>query len=107
MNNPLKNNLLLKTTKSMATKCIVLGQPEHGQPEQEKKGKPIEFVRRLIDSIDESRVEDTDDTPDNYENIELVSKSNSRHNYDLIFAYNDNRSLGIIFLGHWNDGFVE
>ena len=88
----------------MATKCIVLGQPE-----QEKKGKPIEFVLRLVDAIKESDaiVELAKISPCSFKNLELVSKSNSEYNYDLIFAYNDSRSTGLIFLGHWNDGFVE
>jgi hypothetical protein len=98
MNNPLKNNLLLKTTKSMATKCIVLGQPE-----SEKKGKPIEFVKFMCMSTFVS----SNTPPSKYDNIELICKGYNNQNQDLIYAYDSDRNDGILYLGHWNDGYVE
>jgi len=81
----------------MATKCIVLGQPE-----QEKKGKPIEFIKAMgIEGYADSST-----NPCVYKNIELVAKKYSC-NLDLMFAYGSCRSSGMCYLGHWNDGYVE
>ena len=105
MNNPLKNNLLLKTTKSMATKCIVLGQPE-----QEKKGKPIEFVEFINGDGQIEKWSSGDGAePNEYAVIELVSKSYTENKLDLMFAWDFDRNErgATLFLGHWNDGFVE
>jgi len=84
----------------MATKCIVLGQPE-----QEKKGKPIEFVKALNNL---SELVATKTKPKEWVFIELLSK-NYPHGYDLMFAYYGERNSGdrCLYLGHWNDGFVE
>lgn len=108
----------------MATKCIVLGQPEalidvsitQSQYEElvkfgwfkdregvKKKGKPIEFDKFLcIDTFLSART-----PPSKYDNIELISKGYNNQNQDLIFAYDSDRSYGVLYLGHWNDGFVE
>jgi len=42
--------------------------------------------------------------PKNWKNIILLRKTSY---YDFIFAYDEDKSKGIIYLGHWNDGFVE
>jgi hypothetical protein len=99
------------------TQCIVLG-------EQELVGKaPIQFTYCLItDSVYKANPEDnhccemlpTNDTPTQYDNIELICKcytaGENRNGpyYDLMFAYHDgeNRSAGTIYLGYWNDGIV-
>ncbi len=82
----------------MATKCIVLGQPE-----QKKKGKPIEFVKVLNVSGDFGI---PCKKPSEWEVVELIAESYGIR-YDLMFAYNEIRSAGCAYLGHWNDGYVE
>lgn len=80
------------------TKVIILGE---NTPEQPKK--PIEFTDYLTKSKgiqSENMV-----CPENYQNIELICKK--YHNtFDLMFAYNESRSNGWLYLGHFNDGIV-
>lgn len=85
------------------TKVIVLGN----QPKEEKKLKPIEFVYAIIESKGKPRIDKTRSTPSMWNNIELLSKSQSIDYYDSMFAYDDDTSMGIIFFGHFNDGVVE
>jgi hypothetical protein len=81
------------------TKVIIIGE----QPEK-KELKPIELVKHLdIDfkfssgcSYPEVWV---------WENIELICK-NYFDKYDLMFAFDEDRSNGILYLGHFNDGVV-
>jgi len=82
----------------MATKCIVLGQPE-----QEKKGKPIEFVKFLC----MNHFPNSTTPPSKYQNVELICKSYNNQKEDLIYAYDLDRNYGILYFGYWNDGFVE
>ena len=80
------------------TKCIVLGQ----EPTEVKK-KPIEFV----ETLDPSGVfKKPISKPNEFEHIELICKSYSKV-FDLIFAYDEDRHCGILFLGKWNDGVAE
>lgn len=85
----------------MATKCIVLGETEH--PE---KGRPIEFKQRFSGKIENDGL-DAISEPKDWQNIELLSASCGSSYYDLLFVYNENRSHGVVYAGHWNDGFVE
>ena len=79
------------------TKVIILGQ----EPEK-KELKPIEFVKHLYSDFEFSS---GCSYPRSWENIELISK-NYFNKYDLMFAYNENRSGGILYLGHFNDGII-
>jgi hypothetical protein len=47
--------------------------------------------------------------PDIYKNIELVCRDYDdcqSGSMDLMFAYDDNRNYGCIYIGHFNDGVV-
>jgi hypothetical protein len=82
------------------TKCIVIGEQT-----TEVKKKPIEFEKAL--NIN-SEFKDTNTTPNKFKNIELICKSYSTSQFgDIMFAYNDNRYEGILYLGKWNDGVAE
>jgi hypothetical protein len=82
----------------MATKCIVLGE----QPKEIEK-KPIEF-KKFFDRDLATVAANT--PPNRYMNVELITLKYT-DNWDLMFAYDGNRNDGILYLGHWNDGFVE
>lgn len=83
----------------MATKVTILGE----QPiEQEKK--KIEFVY-IIDIVGLSFIEAIMQAND-YTNIELIRKNDKSNCYDVMFAYNEDRNKGAIYLGHFNDGIV-
>jgi len=79
------------------TKCTVIGQ----EPVHDKK-KAIEFVK-LINT--NGIVSGTDVKPTKFDNIELICSDFGGH--DLMFAYDHNRNLGYLYLGHWNDGVAE
>lgn len=81
------------------TKCIVIGE----QPTQEKK-KPIEFVKIICNNP--IRPGEAKAQPGLYKNIELISRE-CYEGLDVMFAYDDSRSNGCIYLGHWNDGVAE
>ena len=87
------------------TKCIVLGENEP------KKKKSIEFTA-YIGKITSQVVRENGSLcapATAYKNIELISRNyinaTNRHE-DLMFAYDDNRTDGQAYLGHWNDGIV-
>ncbi len=79
------------------TKVIILGQ----EPEK-KELKPIEFVKYLDYHLEFSS---GCSSPKKRENIELICK-NYATKFDLMFAYDEDRSGGILYLGHFNDGIV-
>jgi len=81
------------------TKVIILGQ----EPEK-KKGKPIEFKKYLDDNMKFAGGPIAN--PSNFEVIELIAK-NYCNNFDLFFAYDEDRQTGVLYLGHYNDGIVE
>ena len=81
------------------TKCIVIGE----QPTESKK-KPIEFVRLIC--VAPIRIDYAKAYPHNYKNIELISPK-CYEGLDVMFAYDNTRSDGVIYLGHWNDGVAE
>jgi hypothetical protein len=92
----------------MPTKVIVLGE----KPVEAKK-KPIEFRKSLNTDL-EFTICINSFSPREYKNIELICLGYNTHvptdrddNVDLIFAYNDDRRKGILFLGKFNDGVVE
>lgn len=85
--------------KNMTTNIVVL------DPSHKVTKKPIEFNCWLSgDKI----IRETGVVPSRYRNIELICKNYRDKSLDLMFAYDDaeNRSLGALFLGHFNDGVV-
>jgi len=86
----------------MATKVTILG--EH---KPEKELKKIQFIACVTGDKDSKKIGYNGDyNPTSWENIELVSKSNNDAYYDIMFAYNNDRATGSIFMGHFNDGIV-
>lgn len=83
----------------MATKVSVFGQET-----ENKKGKPIEFIEAL--SRSGGTIQDSY-YPSEYENVVLYSKAKQSGHFDIILAYDSCRGKESVFLGHWNDGFVE
>jgi len=82
----------------MKTKIIILGDAPH-----KRAKKPIQFTK-YIDQF--GRIEETCVTPSKYDTIELVSKDYGK-DLDIMFAFNgENRSEGVLYLGHFNDGIV-
>ena len=79
------------------TKVIILGE----QPEK-KELKPIEFVKYLDYHFEFSS---GCSSPTLRENIELICK-NYAAKFDLMFAYDEDRNNGVLYLGHFNDGIV-
>jgi len=79
------------------TKVTIIG----GAKPIEKK-KPIQFAK-LIGTT--SNLPARSGTL-GWGNIELICKDYV-DGYDLMFAYNNNRSDGIAYLGYFNDGIVE
>jgi len=86
----------------METKCIVLGETE-----QPKKGKPIEFIHAYTGKKNELDGTIAETLPKNWRNIELTQKAINEDFFDMMFAYDDDRTCGCTYAGHWNDGFVE
>lgn len=83
------------------TKCIVLGEEE-----QKKERRPISFDKAL--DTDPIKFTTSINNPSTYGIIELICR-NYEQGTDLMFAYDkgENRSAGVLYLGQWNDGFVE
>jgi len=83
------------------TKVTILGQ----EPKEEKKLKPIEFVKYLNGV---AGVNGDCCLPSEWRNIVLLSKDYFKCGHDLMLAY----SFGVnndacLYLGHFNDGVVE
>lgn len=81
----------------MSTKCIVLGQ------EEKKELEKIEFVKALNRSF---MISNASTKPSDWDNIELITKNYTYKKEDVMFAYNECRRNGCLYLGHWNDGVV-
>lgn len=84
------------------TKVIILGEAQGAEPEK----KNIEFVEVIDTRIEWIRTQKPDNSPNNWENIELICRSNEVEKYDIMFAYDGDRSWGCLYLGFWNDGVV-
>ena len=86
------------------TKTIVIG--EVGQA---KKRAPINFDKLLGENLKFESAEYCN--PNDYKYIELVCRNydGEGKGTDVMFAYDNptNRSAGVLFIGQWNDGFVE
>jgi hypothetical protein len=80
------------------TKCIVLGEKPN-----DNNGEPIKFIYHFTRNI----VVTTHTQPKSWDNIELICKAYEGSVLSLMFAYNDNRHDGKMYLGCWNDGYVE
>lgn len=73
-------------------KCVVLGEPEIN--------KPIElWYERSFEKFTP-----TERHVSSFKNVELISRNSD---YDLIFAFEDRRNEGKLFLGAWNSGVAE
>ena len=83
------------------TKCIVLGE----EPKEEKL-EPIRFERCASEIIGEG-MRDPIREPSSWKRIELIMKGSRPHQYDAMFAYDKDRSLGAVYFGYWNDGVAE
>lgn len=44
-------------------------------------------------------------SPRDYKNVELLVRDWQARG-DLIFAYDNDRSAGILYRGHWNNGYI-
>lgn len=85
------NNISTKTVKPQV-KCIVLGESE--------PTKPIElWYERKLDKF-----LPTEKHVSSFKTVELISRQSD---YDLIFAFEDRRNDGRLFLGNWNSGIAE
>jgi hypothetical protein len=80
------------------TNVIILGE----QPEK-KELKPIQFLYFL--DFDKS-MKNLVLSPKSYRHIELICREYTNEKYDLMFAYVDTRNIGVLYLGHFNDGIV-
>ena len=45
--------------------------------------------------------------PKNYLCLELICKSYATSDFDLMFAYDNDRKHGMLYFGKWNDGVAE
>lgn len=77
------------------TKVIVLGK-------EDTYKNPIEFKKYLNRFL---QIESSESKPHMFSNIELI-RLHYTDELDLMFAYNEDRDLGCLFLGHFNDGVV-
>ena len=80
----------------MATKCIVLGEAFLIESK-----KPIEFTWLML----KKNILEPSNRPGSYRNIEIIC-TDYEDNEDLMFAYDQHRSNGCLYLGHWNDGVI-
>lgn len=83
------------------TQCIIIGEDKKAGV----KVKVIEFKEAVYSEIRDPYISSAGCHPNRYDHIELVRKGNSKF-YDIMFAYMNDRSDGILYLGHWNEGVV-
>ncbi len=95
------------------TKVTTLAELTGGKTEQ-RKGKPIEFVHEVKTTNSPHFDSDELAEPKMFEHAALISKADKEclEVYDVIAAWDntDTYNYGaspVIYLGHWNDGFVE
>jgi hypothetical protein len=78
------------------TNVIILG-------EKPQKGKrKIEFTKYLNRDLNF----DSACSPSQWENVEFICENYCDNGLDLMFAYDEDRDKGCLFLGHFNDGIV-
>jgi len=80
------------------TQVIVLGKPTI-----KSTSNPIVFVKSLKSDLTfgVGCV-----SPTEFKFVELVALNYYSSDFDLMFAYNDERDNGYLYLGHFNDGTV-
>ena len=83
------------------TKVIILGEPA-----EKKEGKKIEFVHRIRTEISGAGRTDVRHSPSEYEHIEVIRRKPHSLLFDVFLAYDDDRSKGVLYLGHFNGGIV-
>jgi hypothetical protein len=71
-----------------------------GQETQKKKGNPIQFVKLINRAGIAVKCQNC---PETYQNVQLLYKGTK---FDTMLVWDDGGEP-TIFLGHWNDGFVE
>lgn len=81
------------------TKVTILGQ----EPKEEKKLKPIEFVKFLDYDF---KFKKGALEPRFCDNIKLICLDYS-DGFDLMFGFKEDKRAGTLYLGHFNDGVVE
>lgn len=90
----------------MATpNIIVLGSNNNVN----KQLKPIKLLGCVIGDFSGFN-KNVNSSVHSYKNVELISKKNlddDGYSHDLIFCYDDNRNVGTLFYGEWNDGVAE
>jgi hypothetical protein len=83
------------------TKCTIIGDTTLPT----KKPTPIQFIKRTIGDVATGGKWMTPTSkPEDWKNIELISgisRKNNRYKpcYDIMFAYDDDRSNGVVILG--------
>ena len=71
---------------------------------EEKKVKPIKFIKYVNETTGETQTSGA--LPKDWGNISLLCKNEG--GFDMMFAWDDDHTnSGVVYLGHWNDGFVE
>lgn len=89
----------------MTTKVTVIGD----KPGVRKLQK-IKFIK-VLNGDGEIERAPLFQQPDGWSNIELVCRKyttgKERTRMDLMFAYDNNRTAGCMYLGYFNDGVVE
>ena len=80
------------------TKVTIIGK---------KLSKDTDLKRILFEYewSSKDKIESARTTPFEWKNIELIAEQYSG-DLDLMFAYDNDRSNGIVFLGYFNDGIV-
>lgn len=81
------------------TKVTILGE---ATPEQ-KELKPIE-LKFLI--AEDGKLIELNHKPSEWKNIELICMNYNCCKLDLMFAYDNERQAGNLYLGRFNDGVV-
>ena len=81
------------------TKITIIGE---SVPKEKKK---IEFIYAIEEQVNVPSVKKSNFSALEWGNIELIYKGYDG-NFDIMFAYDDDRSRGVLYLGYFNDGIV-
>lgn len=77
----------------------------NGHEDNEKRAsKPIEFVY-AVDSYN-ANITMAESKPSTFNDVMLMSDGIDREGFDVMLAWNDNSTIRMVYLGHWNDGVV-
>jgi|LakMenEpi03Aug12_release.lakeMendotaPanAssembly.Ray.scaffolds.fasta_scaffold02274_20 hypothetical protein len=74
--------------------------------EEEKKLKPIEFIKFLSSDVS---LGDDPSPPQTWKHVDLIVKDYTTDGLDIMLAYDDDKykHYGALYLGHYNDGIKE